>query len=99
MLLDLGGLTTMQIFAQEMIYLLVPGHTKWSKMMLRVVHIEGCARPWIKSKILLRQAWGMMGCALPVDISHIRVILDGPRAMSCSLRPVIAVLYALIPMS
>ena len=47
-------------------------------------------------KILLCQAWGMMGHALPVNISHNRVILDGSRAMSCSLRPVIAALYALI---
>ena len=74
----------MQVLAQEVIYLLIPCHTKWSKMMRRVVHIEGCERPLTKSKIFMRQAWGMRGCALPVEISHNKVILDGPRAMSCS---------------
>ena len=65
----------------------------------RCGNIQGCERPWIKYKILLCQAWRMIGHALPVDISHNRVILDGPRAMFSSLRLVIAVLYALISMS
>ena len=48
MLLDLGGLTSKQVFAQEVICLLMPCNTKRSKMMRRVVCIEGCERPLIE---------------------------------------------------
>ena len=47
-----------------------PFHTNLVAMSFFVVRMEGCDRPWIKSKTWHLQLAGTIGLAWPVDISH-----------------------------
>lgn len=41
-------------------------------MRLCVAGMPGCDREWRKSKICLRNCYGMNGCGVPVEVSQMR---------------------------
>jgi len=54
--------------------LLMPCHTKRAVTIFRELLIPGCVRLWMASKTARRHERGTMGLAVPVKVSHSKVV-------------------------